>query len=137
MSKNLPPDVATVFGALADPARRQVVQLLGTAPLRAGELAAAVGMSAPAMSRHLKVLLQAGIVSDERTAQDARLRYFRLRPQSMAALRAWLDQLQAHWDEQLASFQRHVEARSATTSALTASSLQTRTETRTHASTAD
>jgi DNA-binding transcriptional ArsR family regulator len=87
------------------------VQLLGQAPRRAGELASEVGMSAPAMSRHLRVLLQAGIVADERTAQDARLRYFRLRPQSMTALQAWLDQVQAHWDEQLASFKRHVEAR--------------------------
>jgi|SRR5580658_1296504 DNA-binding transcriptional ArsR family regulator len=104
-------DVAVLFGALADPARRQVVQLLGTAPRRAGELAAATGMSSPAMSRHLKVLLQAGIVTDERTAQDARMRYFRLRPQSLAALQAWLDQLQAHWDEQLASFKQHVEKR--------------------------
>jgi DNA-binding transcriptional ArsR family regulator len=104
-------DLAVVFGALADPARRQVVQLLGAAPRRAGELAAAVGMSAPAMSRHLRVLLQAGIVTDERTTQDARMRYFRLRPQSMAALQAWLDQLQAHLDEQLASFKRHVEER--------------------------
>ncbi len=104
-------DVAVVFGALADPARRQVVQLLGEAPRRAGELATAVGMSAPAMSRHLRVLLEAGIVADERTARDARLRYFRLRPQPMVALQAWLDQLQAHWDDQLASFRRHVEAR--------------------------
>src|ERR1700722_6774926 len=104
-------DVAVIFGALADPARRQVVQLLGQEPRRAGELAAAVGMSAPAMSRHLKVLLQAGIVADERTAHDARLRYFRLRPQSMIAVQAWLDQLRAHWDEQLASFKQHVEAR--------------------------
>ena len=113
MSNESPPDVATVFAALADPARRQVVQLLGTAPLRAGELAAAVGLSAPAMSRHLKVLLQAGIVDDERITRDARMRYFRLRPQSMAAVQAWLDQLQAHWDEQLASFQRHIETRTA------------------------
>ena len=105
------PDIAVVFDALADPTRRQVVQLLGAAPRRAGELAAAVGMSAPAMSRHLRRLLQAGIVTDERTAKDARLRYFRLRPQSMAALQAWLDQLQSHWDEQLASFQRHVDER--------------------------
>lgn len=104
-------DVAVLFGALADPARRQVVQLLGTAPRRAGELAAATGMSSPAMSRHLKVLLQAGIVTDERTAQDARMRYFRLRPQSLAALQAWLDQLQAHWDEQLGSFKQHIEKR--------------------------
>jgi DNA-binding transcriptional ArsR family regulator len=102
-------DVAVLFGALADPARRQVVELLGTGPRRAGELAAAAGMSAPAMSRHLRVLLLAGVVTDERTSQDARMRYFRLRRQPLAALQAWLDQLQAHWDEQLASYKRHVE----------------------------
>jgi DNA-binding transcriptional ArsR family regulator len=100
-----------VFEVLADPARRRVVQLLGASPRRAGELAAAVGMSAPAMSRHLRVLLRAGIITDERTPMDARMRYFRLRPQSMDALRAWLDQLQAHWHEQLASFSRHVQER--------------------------
>jgi DNA-binding transcriptional ArsR family regulator len=104
-------DLPDTFAALADPARRQVVQLLGQAPRRAGELAAAVGMSPPAMSRHLRILLEAGLIIDERTDRDARLRYFRLQPESMVALRAWLDQLQAHWDEQLASFRRHVEAR--------------------------
>src|SRR5215475_8767070 len=93
-------DMTAVFGALADPARLHVVQLLGQAPRRAGELAAAAGVSAPVMSRHLKVLLEAGIVTDERVAADARLRFFRLRPQSMTAMRAWLDQLQAHWDVQ-------------------------------------
>jgi DNA-binding transcriptional ArsR family regulator len=102
-------DVAVVLGALADPARRQVVELLGQAPRRAGELAAAVGMSAPAMSRHLRVLLEAGIVVDERTARDARLRYFRLRPASIVAMQAWLDQLQAHFDQQLASFKQHID----------------------------
>jgi DNA-binding transcriptional ArsR family regulator len=105
------PDVAPLFGALADPARRRVVELLGSGPRRAGELAAAAGMSPPAMSRHLKVLLLAGIVTDERTSHDARMRYFRLRRQPLTALQAWLDQLQAQWDEQLASYRRHVEER--------------------------
>ena len=105
------PGVGELFAALADPTRRQVVQLLGQGPRRAGELATAAGASAPAMSRHLRVLLQAGLVADERTAADARARVFRLRPQPVAALAAWLDQLQAHWDEQLQSFKRHVEAK--------------------------
>ncbi len=100
---------AELFGALADPTRRQVLQLLGTRPLRAGELAAATGTSGPAMSRHLRVLLRAGLVADERPEDDARGRVFRLRPQSLVAVRAWLDQLQAQWDEQLASFKHHVE----------------------------
>jgi DNA-binding transcriptional ArsR family regulator len=102
---------ALLFSALADPTRRQVVQLLGTRPRRAGELAAATGMSGPAMSRHLRVLLRAGLVADERPDSDARARVFRLRPQSLVALQAWLDQLQAHWDEQLAAFKRHIDER--------------------------
>jgi hypothetical protein len=64
------------------------------------------------MSRHLRVLLDAGVIVDERPADDARARRFRLRPESMTAMRAWLDQIQAEWDEQLASFKRHVEKRS-------------------------
>jgi len=109
-------DVRAVFGALADPARLHIVQLLGDEPRRAGELAAAVGVSAPAMSRHLRVLLAAGIVTDERRSEDARLRYFRLRPQSMVAVQAWLDQLQASWDEQLASYRKHLADKFGSTS---------------------
>jgi len=101
--------VAGLFEALADPTRRRVVELLGTRPARAGELAAATGMSAPTMSKHLRHLLRAGLVADERGAADARVRVFRLRPQSVAAIQAWLDQLQAHWDAQLSSFRQHVE----------------------------
>jgi DNA-binding transcriptional ArsR family regulator len=100
-----------VFLALADPTRRRVVQLLGERPHRAGELADAAGTSAPSMSRHLRVLLAAGLVADERRADDARLRIFRLRPESLAGLQAWLDQLQAEWDDQLQSFKRHAEGR--------------------------
>ena len=102
---------AAVFEALADPTRRRVVELLGEGPRRAGELAAAVDASSPAMSRHLRVLLEAGVVSDERVSEDARVRMFRLRPESLVALQAWLDQLQANWDEQLGSFKRHVEGK--------------------------
>ena len=97
--------------ALADPTRLQAVELLSEAPRRAGELADELGISPPAMSKHLRVLLQAGVVADERTPDDARARVFRLRPESMAAVRAWLDQLQAHWDEQLGAFRAHVERR--------------------------
>lgn len=102
-------DVEGFFTALADPTRRRVIELLGDRARRAGELAAAAGTSAPVMSRHLRILLEAGFVADERVPGDARLRVFRLRPEPVAALRAWLDQLQAHWNEQLGAFKRHVE----------------------------
>jgi DNA-binding transcriptional ArsR family regulator len=102
-------DVGPVFGALADPTRRQVVQLLSRGPRRASDIAGAAGVSGPAMSRHLRVLLEAGILADERPPGDARVRMFRLRPDCMVAVQAWLDQLHAHWDAQLRSFKQHVE----------------------------
>jgi DNA-binding transcriptional ArsR family regulator len=98
-----------VFEALADPTRRRVVALLGERPCRAGELASAAGTSSPVMSRHLRILLEAEVVRDERVPEDARVRVFRLRPESLAGVQAWLDQVQAHWNEQLAAFKRHVE----------------------------
>jgi DNA-binding transcriptional ArsR family regulator len=99
------------FEVLADPTRRQVIQLLGRGPRRAGELAEAVGASRSALSRHLKLLLDASIIQDERIPDDARVRLFTLRPESLAAVQAYLDQLQAEWRDQLQSFKRHVEAR--------------------------
>jgi DNA-binding transcriptional ArsR family regulator len=89
----------TVIEALADPTRRQVVTLLSGGPRRAGELSAEIGMSAPAMSRHLRVLLAASVIADERLDEDARARVFRLRPQSIKALQSWLDQLMTGWIE--------------------------------------
>jgi DNA-binding transcriptional ArsR family regulator len=103
--------VDELFAVLGDPTRRRVVQLLGEQPRRAGELADAVGVSAPVMSRHLRVLLGAGVVSDERVPGDARLRVFRLRREPLVALQAWLDQVQAQWNEQLGAFKRHVEGK--------------------------
>jgi DNA-binding transcriptional ArsR family regulator len=66
-------------------------------------------MSAPAMSRHLRVLLDASIIEDERIPDDARVRLFRLRPEGLVAVQAFLDQLQAEWRDQLGSFKRHVD----------------------------
>lgn len=109
MSNDVNGLAGTVLEALADPVRRQVVTLLSDGPRRAGQLAGAAGMSAPAMSRHLRVLLAAGVIEDGRIEADARARVFRLRPQSLLAVQAWLDQIQAGWNEQLASYKRHVE----------------------------
>ena len=79
-------EVDRFFEVLADPTRRQVVWLLGEGPRRAGQLAAATGSSAPAMSRHLRILLSARLIADERVPDDARLRVFRLRPEPVVAV---------------------------------------------------
>ncbi len=102
-------EAEALLDTLSDPTRRRVVQLLGERPLRAGELARAIGASPPVISRHLRILLDAGVVTDERVPGDARLRVFRLRREPIVALRAWLDQMQAQWDEQLGAFKKHVE----------------------------
>ena len=107
-------ELAPLLTALADPTRQQVVRLLSEGPRRAGELAAATGTSAPTMSRHLRVLLEAGVVADERPPDDARTRVFWLRPEAITTLQEWLDELQAAGDQQLASFKRHLEGRSGT-----------------------
>lgn len=103
-----------VFEVLADPTRREVVRLLGERPRRPAELAEVLGSSRPAMSRHLRTLLHAGLVSDERTNADARARIFRLRPESLVAVQAFLDQVQADWKLQLASFKQHIDDREGT-----------------------
>jgi DNA-binding transcriptional ArsR family regulator len=102
-------ELAGVLAAMADPVRLQVVDALSLSPRRAGELARRVGVSAPVMSKHLRVLLEAGLVADRRDDADARVRVFRLRCESVVAVQAWLDQLQAQWDQQLAAFKVHAE----------------------------
>ncbi len=95
--------------ALSDPHRCQVVELLGARPHSAGELARLTGLSPSAMSRHLRLLLQHGLVTDQRNRDDARVRVFSLNPEGLVGCQAWLDQVQAHWQANLASFKRHVE----------------------------
>jgi DNA-binding transcriptional ArsR family regulator len=97
------------LAALSDPTRRQVVDLLRAGPRRAGELARLTHSTAPAMSRHLRVLRQTGLVVAETGGDDARLRVYRLRRKPFADLQAWLDQVAAFWDEQLGSFKAHAE----------------------------
>jgi DNA-binding transcriptional ArsR family regulator len=104
-------DLDEVITALADPARRRVVELLRDGPKRAGELAAAVQLSGPAMSRHLRVLRASGMVQADAGEGDARVRMYRLRAEPFVALRAWLDQVEAFWAEQLGAFKQHAETR--------------------------
>jgi DNA-binding transcriptional ArsR family regulator len=97
--------------ALADPTRRGVIELLRQAPRRASDLAEALSMSRPAMSRHLRVLRRSGLVSESEPEHDARVRVYRLEPRPFAELRDWLDEVEAFWGDQLQAFKSHVEKR--------------------------
>ena len=109
--QQISPSLDAVLGALADPTRRSVIELLGSRPHRAGELAKAVGVPPARLSRHLKVLLDVGLATDTRPTDDARARVFQLEERAIKPVQEWLDELQAHWDAQLQSFKQHVEGR--------------------------
>ena len=98
------------FSALADPHRRQVVELLRERPHRAGELAEAVGLSPPAMSRHLKTLRESRLVEETPAEFDTRVRIYRLRPQPMAHLKAWIEETERLWTGQLSALKTYLEA---------------------------
>ena len=99
--------------ALAEPTRRAVVGLLRDGPQRAGEIADALAMSRQAMSRHLRVLRQAGVIHEMGAASpddDARARTYRLEAQPLADLQAWLGDVQAFWGAQMQAFRKQAEA---------------------------
>ncbi|HWM66824.1 MAG TPA: metalloregulator ArsR/SmtB family transcription factor [Steroidobacteraceae bacterium] len=98
-----------MFAALADPARRGVVDLLRKKPRRAGELANALSISAPRMSQHLRVLRKTGLIEDDDVEGDARVRLYRLRQQPFSAIRGWLDEVEEFWASELAAFKAHAE----------------------------
>lgn len=94
--------------ALADPHRRRVVELLREQPRRAGDLAQAVQLSFPAMSRHLRTMRQSGLVEEDRDPLDSRVRIYRLSREPMDDLVRWLAQTEDLWARQLRAFKAHV-----------------------------
>ena len=89
--------------ALADPTRRRVFERLRAGPLAVGEIARGLPVSRPAVSQHLKVLKDAGLVTE--AAQGTR-HVYRMDPRGLGAIRRWLDQF---WDDALEAFAAAVE----------------------------
>jgi DNA-binding transcriptional ArsR family regulator len=89
--------------ALADPTRRAIFERLGKGAATVGALAAETPVSRPAVSQHLKILKQAGLVRD--SAQGAR-RLYAIDPAGLGPLRVWLDRM---WDEALAAFAAEID----------------------------
>ncbi|MBB6426145.1 helix-turn-helix transcriptional regulator [Sphingopyxis sp. JAI128] len=101
--------VDRTLAALADPVRRRAVELLGQQPRSAGELAGALGLAPPAMSRHLRALKDGGLVEDGHPDFDARVRIYSLKDGATDGLKQWLAATEALWMHQLAAFKHHVE----------------------------
>lgn len=92
-------------GAVADPVRRAILGLLRDGPLSAGEIAAGFDISRPAVSRHLRVLREHGLVVDE---QVGRHRLYRLEVAPLAELDAWLAQFRSLWSNALDALETEV-----------------------------
>jgi DNA-binding transcriptional ArsR family regulator len=97
------------LAALADPTRRAIVERLRARPQRPSEVAEALSMSRPAMSRHLRVLRRAGLVAQQALEDDARARLITLRTEPLTRLRAWVEDVEAMWADQLQAFKVHAE----------------------------
>jgi DNA-binding transcriptional ArsR family regulator len=103
------PNLDQTLLALADPTRRRVIDLLRKKPQRAGDLAAALDISPPRLSRHLRTLRRSGLIEDGGVDHDARVSLYRLKPEPFETLRDWLDEVEAFWTVELASFKAHAE----------------------------
>lgn len=91
------------LGALGDPTRREIFERVASRPRAVGELARGLPVSRPAVSQHLKVLKEAGLV---REVADGTKRIYHLDPRGVGAMREWLDQ---HWLEALGAFQKYAD----------------------------
>ena len=99
----------TTLSALADQNRRAVVDLLKKHPRRAGEIADALCLTPPALSRHLRVLRRGGLIHEEGVEEDARVRIYHLRKEPFDQLRCWLTEVETFWAGELAAFRDHVD----------------------------
>jgi DNA-binding transcriptional ArsR family regulator len=95
-----------VFGALANPVRRELLVALRDGPLPAGELAGRFALSRPAVSEHLAVLRGAHLVREE---QRGRHRYYHLAAEPLAGVQDWLDPFERYWRGRLAALRTVVE----------------------------
>src|SRR6478752_2556892 len=98
-------DMDMVLQALADPSRRTVLEILRDHPATAGELADALPIARPGVSRHLRVLREAGLVD---VRQDAQRRIYSLRPEALMEVDEWLEGYRTLWRSRLDALQTEI-----------------------------
>lgn len=95
----------TTFDALAEPMRRRILDLLRERPHLVGELVVQLGVSQPGISKHLRVLREAGLV---RVRQDAQRHWYELRPDPLVEIDSWLEPYRQLWGNRLDALERHL-----------------------------
>jgi DNA-binding transcriptional ArsR family regulator len=98
--------VESVFEIIAEPNRRAILSLLVSSEQSVGEIERQLGMSQPAVSKHLRVLRDAGFVE---ATVDAQRRLYRLRPEPLQEIDAWLAQFRRFWSAHIDALERHLD----------------------------
>ena len=101
-----PDPLSATFAALADPTRRAILARLARGETSVGELARPFAMSGPAVTKHLKVLERAGLISRSRTAQQ---RPAKLEPEALKAASQWLDAYRRFWEEKFDDLEAYLK----------------------------
>ncbi|QDV17695.1 Transcriptional repressor SdpR [Gimesia panareensis] len=99
-------EAQAVFGAISHPARRQMLDLLREADRSVNTIAGHFEMSRPAVSQHLRILLDAGLVSEQRHGRERR---YQLIPSGLETVRDWLTHYERFWDDRLQRLQQHLD----------------------------
>lgn len=97
--------VRDVFTAIGDPTRRRILDMLRTSERQVGELAGALGVAQPSVSKHLRVLDEAALVT---VRVDGPRRHYALKPEAFAQLDAWLQPFREIWADRLDALERHL-----------------------------
>jgi DNA-binding transcriptional ArsR family regulator len=95
------------FAALADPTRRQIIEMLANQPMHAGAIAERFEISAPAISQHLKILRDAKLVQ---VHAESNRRIYQLDPHGITEIRTWLDGMSRFWNDRLDTLEVQLEA---------------------------
>ena len=96
----------TAFDIIAEPNRRAILGLLASSEQSVGEIERRLGMPQPSVSKHLRVLREAGLVE---ATVDAQRRLYRLKPESLREVDDWLDQFRRFWSSHLDALERHLD----------------------------
>lgn len=99
--------MASTFAVLAEPRRREILDLLREGERPVGDLVGRLTLTQPAVSKHLRILLDAGLVD---VRQDAQRRYYRLRPEPLAEIDQWLAPYRSLWQDSFDALERHLDA---------------------------
>ena len=96
----------STFSIIAEPSRRAILSLLATAEQSVGEIESQLELSQPSVSKHLRVLREAGFVESR---VDAQRRLYRIRPEPLMEIDAWLAPFRRYWSRHLDALERHLD----------------------------